>query len=278
MKKGFKIYGIIGVILIILVEINFFLKIQPFANWYFPIIWFSYIFVVDSIIYKIKGNSLISNKFKTFLGMVIISSLFWYVFELTNISLNNWQYQGIEGLKNLTPLFTFLSFSTVLPALFETFELIRSIRLFENKKLKSKHKITKRFLYITISLGIISFFLPLIFPVFTFPLIWLGFFLILDPINYINNQPSIIKHLKDKKLAIPLSLLLAGIILGFLWEFWNYWAIPKWTYNIPFLNFFKLFEMPILGYLGYFPFAFELYSMYWFVRSLFLRKEMSLVN
>ena len=93
-----------------------------------------------------------------------------------------------------------------------------------------------------------------------------------------HKQPSIIGHLKDKKLVIPLSLLLAGIIMGFFWEFWNYWALPKWTYDVPFVGFFKVFEMPILGYLGYFPFAFELYAMYWFVRSLFLKKDKPLIN
>ena len=124
-----------------------------------------------------------------------------------------------------------------------------------------------------IGLGILSFILPIFFPKFAFPLVWISFFLVLDPLNYLHKQPSIIGHLKDKKLAIPLSLLLAGIILGFLWEFWNYWAIPKWTYDIPFVGFFKIFEMPILGYLGYFPFAFELYTMYWFIRSLFVHKE-----
>jgi len=29
------VYGFLGVIIVLLVEINFFLKIQPFANWYF---------------------------------------------------------------------------------------------------------------------------------------------------------------------------------------------------------------------------------------------------
>ncbi len=129
-----------------------------------------------------------------------------------------------------------------------------------------------------IGIGIICFLTPFFLPAYTYPLVWLSFFFVLDPINYLHQQPSIIQHLKDKRLVIPLALLLAGIIVGFFWEFWNYWAIGKWTYKIPFLGFFKIFEMPILGYLGYFPFAFELYSMYWFVRSLFIKKEKILIN
>ncbi len=273
----FKKYGLIGILIIIFVEVNFFLKIQPFADWYFPLVWIGYILAIDALVYKLRGNSLISNRIQQFLGMVIISMLFWWVFEFINIIVKNWSYEGLGGLGALSNLMGSISFSTVLPAFFETVELIKSIHLFDNKKLKKSHKISKSFLHTMIGLGIICFIAPVFFPKFAFPLVWLSFFFILDPINYIHNQPSIIKHLKDRNLTIPLSLLAAGIMMGFLWEFWNYWAIPKWTYDIPFIGFFKIFEMPILGYLGYFPFSFELYAMYWFIRSLFVRKEKLLV-
>ncbi len=272
----FKWYGFLGIILIILIEINFGLKIEPFAHWYFPLVWLGYILVIDSLVFKLRKNSLISNRIWQLLGMFVISALFWYVFEFFNSILGNWSYTGVSNVfsNSLTrDLFALISFSTVLPALFETTELIRSLHLFDKKTLKKKHNITKAFLITMISIGIACFFLPLLFPKFTFPLIWGSFFFILDPINYLHKQPSIIKHLKDRKLVIPLSLLLAGIIIGLFWEFWNYWAVIKWIYTIPYVGFFKIFEMPILGYLGYFPFALELYSMYWFVRSLFIHKE-----
>ena len=205
--------------------------------------------------------------------MIIISMLLWWVFEFINLSVGNWKYHGLEGLSVWKTLFGSLSFATVLPAFFETVELVRSIHLFDKNELHKTHKVTKTFLHIMVAVGIVSFISPLFFPKFAFPLVWMGFFFILDPINYLHKQPSIVGHLKDRKLAIPLSLLLAGIIMGFFWEFWNYWAIPKWTYDVPFVGFFKIFEMPILGYLGYFPFSFELYAMYWFIRSLFIKKE-----
>ena len=63
----FKKYGLIGILLIIFVEANFFFKIQPFASWYFPIIWVGYILVIDALIYKLKGSSLISNRIGQFL-------------------------------------------------------------------------------------------------------------------------------------------------------------------------------------------------------------------
>src|SRR3989338_6702968 len=145
-KRGFRLYGFIGIAVIILAEVNFFLKLQPFANWYFPIIWTGYILTLDAIVYKLKGNSLISNRFSSFGGMVVISALFWWAFEFTNISLNNWSYSGLDGYSQieaanniLKNLFGTLAFATILPALFETVELLRSIDLFEKRKLKKQH-------------------------------------------------------------------------------------------------------------------------------------------
>jgi len=49
---------------------------------------------------------------------------------------------------------------------------------------------------------------------------------------------------------------------GVLWEFWNYWSGAKWIYAIPFFNYWKVFEMPLVGYLGFMPFALECY-LFW---------------
>src|SRR3989344_3093587 len=165
----FRKYGLIGIGLIIFIELNFFLKLQPFANWYFPIIWLGYILTIDALVYKLKGDSLISNRLQQFLGMIIISMLLWWVFEFINLSVGNWKYHGLEGLSVWKTLFGSLSFATVLPAFFETFELVRSIHLFDKAHLKKKHKITKRFLHTLIGLGVLSFLLPLLFPRFAFP-------------------------------------------------------------------------------------------------------------
>ena len=54
---------------------------------------------------------------------------------------------------------------------------------------------------------------------------------------------------------------------GVLWEFWNYWAATKWTYTVPYLGDLKIFEMPVLGYLGFPPFALECYAMWHWVRG-----------
>jgi hypothetical protein len=52
------------------------------------------------------------------------------------------------------------------------------------------------------------------------------------------------------------------LLTAFFWEFWNYWAYPKWIYTIPFVDFWHIFEMPLLGYGGYLPFSLELFAFY----------------
>ena len=49
---------------------------------------------------------------------------------------------------------------------------------------------------------------------------------------------------------------------------WNYPATAKWVYTLPVLNFGKIFEMPVLGFLGFLPFALECVVMYNFYQAL----------
>jgi hypothetical protein len=100
------------------------------------------------------------------------------------------------------------------------------------------------------------------------PLVWLSFVLLLDPLNALRGWPSVMGDLARGDWRRLAALLASGGLCGLLWEFWNYWAATKWTYTIPYLGDMKLFEMPLLGYLGFPPFAVECWAMYVFCRSL----------
>jgi len=62
--------------------------------------------------------------------------------------------------------------------------------------------------------------------------------------------------------------MFATIFTGFWWEMWNYYSLPKWYYTIPYVGFYKVFEMPALGYLGYLPFGLEVLSFFYFAVGL----------
>jgi hypothetical protein len=99
------------------------------------------------------------------------------------------------------------------------------------------------------------------------PLVWTGFVLLLEPINYRRGRPSWLGALAAGDASLVLALLTSGLVCGLLWEFWNYWALTRWTYSVPYVGSVKLFEMPVLGYLGFPPFALECYAMYHWLRG-----------
>src|SRR5437763_10788591 len=63
----------------------------------------------------------------------------------------------------------------------------------------------------------------------------------------------------DWRLIVSLSV--GALICGFFWEMWNYYSWPKWIYHTPGAQFLEVFEMPLLGYGGYVPFAPELFVL-----------------
>jgi hypothetical protein len=90
--------------------------------------------------------------------------------------------------------------------------------------------------------------------------VFLGFILLLEPINRRLGAEAL-----DGRRAI--NLLASGLLCGVLWEFWNYWAGAKWHYTVPIMEHLKIFEMPLPGYFGFPPFAIECFVMYVFLRA-----------
>src|SRR5262249_8141359 len=96
--------------------------------------------------------------------------------------------------------------------------------------------------------------------------VWLGFIFLLDPVNKRLGGESLTDDTQRTVL-----FLLGGLLGGLLGEFGNYWAGAKGHYPVPIMAYFKLFEMPLPGYLGFPPFALECFTMFVFVRLMFRR-------
>jgi hypothetical protein len=115
-------------------------------------------------------------------------------------------------------------------------------------------------------LGAALLVIPILAPrhigMYLFALVWLGFLFLLEPINHRLLLPSFTNDLARGCRGRLYSFLIAGWICGWLWEFWNYWAGAKWVYTFPILQHWKIFEMPVPGYLAYPVFALECFAMY----------------
>jgi len=267
MKTKKNIHGIVGLLILVIAEILMFRGIEPFASWFYYLAWWPYILIVDSLIYKLKENSLIMNRKGEFLLMLFWSVFIWTFFEAVNLIMNNWYYINVVPTRVVRWLGYGVAYATVLPGLFETTELLESWGLFKNSSVKP----------ISVNRPLIASFLVLgtgcllgVFfsPKYCFPLIWGGLIFLLEPINYQWGGKSVLRDWEKGNLRKLYLLLLAGFICGFLWEFWNFWASTKWIYTVPFFEEFKMYEMPVLGFLGFPPFTVECYVVYNFI-SLF---------
>jgi hypothetical protein len=90
--------------------------------------------------------------------------------------------------------------------------------------------------------------------------LWLGLIYLFDPINKVLGAPSLLRDWHEGRYGRTMALAAGGATCGLLWELWNYWAVAKWTYDLPFLGPLEsvaYFEMPVLGFSGFLPFAAE---------------------
>ncbi|MDQ6652769.1 MAG: hypothetical protein M3Y84_08485 [Acidobacteriota bacterium] len=274
-----KLYGYIGITIVILAEVFLFAGYQIVGHWFTPVVWTGYILLVDAFVFKIARGSLLTTHRLELLVIAMVSIAVWWLFEFYNTprfwQSNSelwWHYHNLQPNPYLRRLGYDWAFATIFPAIFLTARLLM-LTVFANTKAMRRIEVPRGALYLLIGIGTVGSLLPLIFiSGWLAPAVWLSFIFLLDPINYLRGWPSIFGDLKFGSYKRLLGLLLSGGLCGIFWEFWNYWALSKWTYTVPYLGNVKIFEMPVLGYLGFPPFAVECWVIYVFFRSLLKRK------
>lgn len=226
--------------------------------------WLGYVLVVDAWTELRAGTSPWTRGARRFWLRFLVSIPVWWLFEAMNLRLRNWEYLGREEFSDLEYfLLASLSFSTVLPAVLGTAELARSFRFFERfaqgPRLRSSPG-----LELGLALGGLAMLAGmLLWPRALFPFAWTSLVFLLEPLCRRLGRRSLLDDLGRGDWRDWASLWAAGLVCGFFWELWNVYAYPKWIYHIPGVGFWKVFEMPVLGYLGYLPFALELRLIAW---------------
>ena len=233
------------------------------SHWGFFPLWLGYCLTVDALVYTRKGDSAMIRNRRAFAGMFLVSVPAWWLFEILNWRTGNWLYLGREFFGDLEfALFASLSFSTVMPAVFGTAELVSTFNWIAKMRPGIRIVDTRRTLLGFFLTGWVMLAALLIWPRYFFPFLWMSIYCILDPINAWLGNRSLFKYAAIGDWRPVLSLFLGCLICGFFWEMWNFYSYPKWTYQIPFVDFLRIFEMPILGYGGYLPFSLELFALY----------------
>jgi len=237
--------------------------VEPFATYFTPIAWSSYILIADAAVLAITGRSRLHDAPLTLARMALFSIPLWLIFEAYNLRLRNWAYIGVPSGWPGAILGYGWSFATITPAIFETSDLVQA----ELPPLPSEPwKMSPAAEIFLMVCGGACLIVPLVVPrsiaAYLFGLVWIGFVLLLDPINRRLGLPSFIGDLSEGFRRRIYGFFLSGWICGCLWEFWNYWAAAKWRYVFPMSQQWKIFEMPAPGYLGFLPFALECFAMY----------------
>lgn len=235
--------------------------VEPFATWFYSFAWWSYILVADALIFARQGRSLLMSRAWELPHLAAASITCWLIFEAANLALGNWHYQGLPQARLWRWLGYGLSFATVFPGLFQTRDLLAALGVFGQVQGPPRPLGAAWLAPATIA-GWVMLLLPLLRPRFFFPLIWPAFIFFLEPFCYLGGGRSLWADWRRGQRQEVYLLLMAGLICGFFWELWNFWARARWVYTLPFFDFGRIFEMPILGYLGFPPFALACAVMY----------------
>jgi len=232
----------------------------PFMKaWFYCFAWWSFLLIVDSLNVRSWGASPLAESASRFLSAVFLSVPVWLVFELFNLRLKNWSYHGLPRSLLERWLGYFIAFATVIPALWELAFFFQGV-LKDMKKVRFRFPVSPFLLRSSFTLGVVFLALSLAWPRLFFPLLWLGFIFLLEPVNYRRHAPSFLKDLENGRGSRLASWALAGLAAGLVWELLNYWAGSHWEYSIPGFNFWKIFQMPVLGYGGFIPFGLEVFA------------------
>jgi hypothetical protein len=235
------------------------LQLRPISNYYFFPLWLGYFLTVDALVVLRTGTSPFERAGWRVVTLFAISVPLWWLFEGFNEVVGNWRYHQAARYATLeNVLLSSLAFSTVVPAVLTTAELVRSFRLDPLRRLP-RIEPTPALLTAIFVAGWVMVGLTLGWPELFFPLVWLSVVFILDPVATWLGGRSLAWHIGRGDWSPLFTIALGTLICGWFWEMWNIYSMPKWTYSIPYLEHLHIFEMPLAGYGGYIPFGYEVY-------------------
>jgi hypothetical protein len=262
-RRAFPVYGWLGWVALVFAELLMFARVEPMSTYFTPIAWSAFILIADAAVLALTNRSRLNDAPLIVARMALLSIPLWLIFEAYNLRLQNWTYVGVPVGWPAALLGYGWSFATITPAIFETSDLVQALL----PALPGEPwKISRATENVLIIFGATCLIVPLALSqrlaAHLFALVWVGFLLLLDPINRRLGLPSFLGDLSEGFRRRACGFLLAGWVCGWLWEFWNFWAAAKWQYTFPMFQRWKIFEMPVPGFLGFLPFALECFAMY----------------
>lgn len=251
----------------------------PRTHWGFFPLWLGFALTLDAWTYARSGDSLLKRNPRRYLELFVVSVPLWWLFEAFNLHTRNWSYAGRELFSDLEYAFwASLSFSTVLPAVFGAAEWMATWSWMRRFRSGPRLRPSRALLAGMFACGLLMLLAIGLWPQYAFPFVWGVVYLLVEPLNVLTGRPSLLAHTAQGDWRPVVALGLGALLCGLCWELWNYGSYPKWVYAVPWVDRPKLFEMPLLGYLGYPPFAWELFAAYCAIAGLWNRQPMAYIR
>ena len=233
---------------------------KPLQSFTFAPLWTSYVVFVNALTFRRTGDCLLTQKSRYLVALFPASALFWWYFEYLNRFAQNWYYIGQELFSPVIyVVHATVAFSTVLPAVMSTAELLQSYPAlsrtrFQRPLVLGSRRIQGGAILALASCGLIC---VAVWPDAWYPVLWFSPFLILVSVQVLLCEESVLQKLERGEWNALTLPALAALVCGVFWEMWNHYSYPKWAYSIPYVQRFQIFEMPVLGYFGYLPFGLQ---------------------
>ncbi len=261
---GFPFWGWAGVMLMLFGWYVAWTRLEwlrPIQAQTYCLPWSGYILAVNAWCIRRSGRSLLTDHPRRFAVLFAASALFWWFFEYLNRFMQNWHYVGVSDFSAGSYfLLASLAFATVLPAVLSTYRLLLTFavlnpglkRLTVSKALDSGIAACIMLLLAAAALTLLG-----IFPDPLFSTVWFAPLLILTGLQRLSGRCTLFTPLRRGDWRPIVAAAAAALICGFFWELWNIHSLARWEYAVPYVDRFRLFAMPILGYGGYLPFGLE---------------------
>jgi hypothetical protein len=237
-----------------------------------PLAWLGCVLALEGVLARI-GRSPARQRPHHFAVLVLASIPVWCLFDWVNfVFIRAWSYLGVpSGFPNRLWGYV-LAFGAIVPAMLLIGQILLDLRLFERAR-GPVWRIPRWLGPLVLLVGVAMFAWPLVArdPVTNLTL-WTSLVFLLDPINLWLGRPSMLRDWSQGWYGRTLAAFAGGLGCGLLWEFWNYWALAKWVYHLPFLGpleHVRYFEMPVPGLLGFIPFGLECWVMWQTIRIIF---------
>jgi hypothetical protein len=238
------------------------LNVEPVPTWFYVFAWYPTLVLLDALASGREHERPIYGSGGRALSLLAWSAAVWLLFEAANFRLRNWYYVFLPSHPAERWAGIVLSFATVLPALFLTARLLDSAGV--GRSWHARPVTVHRWhLDASVGLGLLTLTLALAVPQLFFPLTWGAVWLLVEPAVYRRHPEwSLFHDIERGEWGRIARLLLGGLLVGVLWECYNFWARGKWIYTVPWLEHVTWFEMPPLGFVGFPLFALEAWTLY----------------